>query len=114
MPLEGINQFNAQAYTTKNTKQTVTIPKEVEMEGKVRDVSTGGLTNYVAAGLAEIKRNLEKKLRRATRKVSEGMLSLLGIEGDEESELPGGMETVKRGLKEIFKNLQRKLQSDDQ
>lgn len=113
MPIEGMQHYSNQAYGNKQVKQNVTVPKEIEMPGIAKDVSMGGLSTVVAAGLAEIKRNLEKKLTRAQKKLSQGLLSALGIEGDEGEESAGGMETIKKGIKEIFMNLQRKLNGDD-
>lgn len=114
MSVEGVQQFNNQAYSHKTTKQNVNIPKEVNMPGVVKDVSIGGLATVVASGLKEIKQNLEKKLTRTKKKISSGLLSMLGVEGNEGEEEQGGLDTVKKGLKEIFKNMQRKLNMDDQ
>ncbi|HAR62439.1 MAG: hypothetical protein DKM50_07285 [Candidatus Margulisiibacteriota bacterium] len=112
MSLEGIQQHSNQQYGNNNLKK-VSIPKELKIPGTVSEVQKGGLIALVATGLAEIKKDLEKKLDNAKKKISSEVLSMLGIEGAESGEEPGGLETVKRGLREVWKNLQMKLNNDD-
>lgn len=107
MSIEGIRQGQNQ-YTNKTAKKTnTTIPKALGVKGKITDVKPGGLSSIVAAGLEEIKKfNKKNKLKKA---VSQKLLSILGIDNQEQKEEePGGLKTVAKGLREVLKNLKEK------
>lgn len=107
MSIEGINQAQSQ-YANKTTKKTnTTIPKALGVKGKITDIKPGGLSSIVAAGLEEIKKfNKKNKLKKA---ISGKLLSVLGIENQEQQEEePGGLKTVAKGLREVLKNLREK------
>lgn len=111
MGIEGISvQANQNSnQTNKSDKKSISVPKEVQMKGQASSVKPGGLGAIVQAGMQEIKKNLQKKLKESKRKISKGLMSLMGVgENAEQTEEPGGLKAVAKGIKEIIKNLQEK------